>query len=329
MTTAKDTNMPATNELQNTEIPRDKWGRPMILQPGSKTKRTAYRRTTTFVACLEDTYNLMAWKNRQVAYGMGQRKDLVLAAAAADSDDKRKLNEIADKATEHAQASASATTGTALHALTERVDRGQPLGFVPTEYQADINAYQKATDSIEFTAIETFRVYDPWQVAGTADRIGRDKRGRLRIYDIKTGSIDYPHKMAMQLAMYARSTPYNIATDQRGKPEQGLDLTRGIIIHLPAGQGHCDLYEIDIVKGWGACLIAKQVWDWRTTKNLTQPINPEAQAPQLPTWESLARDARDLNDLRLIWKRANELGQLTEDLRALCTERSTLLQNTK
>jgi hypothetical protein len=316
-------------ELVNVEIPRDRYGRPLILPPDGKGKRVSYRRTTTFVGCLEDTYNLMAWKNRQVAYGMGQRRDLVLAAAAADRDDKRKLNEIAEKATEHAMASASATTGTALHALTERVDRGQPLGFVPTEYQADIDAYQKATAAIEFTAIETFRVYDRWQVAGTADRIGRDKRGRLRIYDIKSGSIDFPHKMAMQLAMYARSLPYDIATDTRGEPEEGLDLNQGVIIHLPAGEGRCDLYEIDIMKGWGACMTAKKVWDWRGTKNLTAPYDPDADPPVFPTWETLVRDARHLDDLRLIWSRAKLSGDLTPELRALCTERSAQLQNTE
>lgn len=66
-------------QFVNTEIPRDRWGRPMILPPKGK-KRVAYRRVTTFVGCLEDTYNLMNWKNRQVAYGMGQRKDLILAS---------------------------------------------------------------------------------------------------------------------------------------------------------------------------------------------------------------------------------------------------------
>lgn len=317
-----------TAKLVNTEIPRDRWGRPLILPPNGG-KRVAYRRTTTFVGCLEDTYNLMAWKNRQVAYGMGQRKDLVLAAAAADPTDKRKLNEIADKATEHAQASASATTGTALHALTERVDRGQPLGFVPHEYQDDLKAYEKATAAIEFTAIETFRVYDRWQVAGTADRIGRDKRGRLRVFDIKTGSIDYAHKMAMQLAMYARSVPYDIATDKRGEPEDGLDLNTGVIIHLPAGEGRCELYEVDIAKGWGACMIAHQVWDWRATKGLTEIYEPDADAPTPPTWESLIRGAQDLDNLRRIWLRAKQCGDLTESLRAMCTERSRELQPTK
>jgi hypothetical protein len=311
-------------ELVNTEIPRDRWGRPLILPPG-ETKRVAYRRCTTFVGCLEDTYNLMNWKNRQVAYGMGQRKDLVLAAAAADPDDKRKLNEIAEKATEHAMASASATTGTALHALTERIDRGQPLGFVPAEYEADIAAYREATKSIEFSGIESFRVHDEWRVAGTADRIGKDRRGRIRIYDIKTGSIDYPHKMAMQLAMYARSVPYDIESDQRGKDPGYIDISRGIIIHLPAGQGRCDLYEIDIARGWSACLTARRVWSWRAEKNLTEPFDPEAPAPGKPTWYALVAAAENMDDLRLIWRRAHQCGDLSTELRAACTKRSQQL----
>jgi hypothetical protein len=194
----------------NTEIPRDRWGRPLVLPPGRRAKRLAYRRVTTFVNALEDTHGLMEWKNRQVAYGMGQRKDLVLAAAASDPDDKKKLAEIASAAAEHALSSASATTGTALHALTQRIDSGQPLGVVPVEYEADIDAYREATKDIEWLGIEQFRVYDKWQVAGTADRIGRDHKGRVRVYDIKTGSIDFAHKISMQLAMYSRSTPYSI-----------------------------------------------------------------------------------------------------------------------
>jgi hypothetical protein len=312
-------------QWENSEIPRDRWGRPMILPAtGGKTaKRVAYRRATTFVGCLDDMNGLMKWMSRQVAMGMGQRKDLVLAAAAADPADKKKLGEIADKAAEHAKGIAgdAAETGTALHSLTERIDRGLPLGVVPSEYQADIEAYRKATEALDFTAIETFRVHDDFQVAGTADRIGNLK-GRAMIVDIKTGSIDYPHKMAMQLAMYARSLPYDIATDKRGTDAEPVDLNRGIIIHLPAGQGRCDIYEIDISKGWGACLIAKQVWDWRGRKGLTTLIDPTAPVPPPATWESLILGADSKDRLREIWRRASELGQLTPELKATAKVRS-------
>ena len=306
--------------LQNTDIPRDRFGRPMILAPDGK-KRIPYRRCTTFVGCLDDMNGLMKWKARQVAYGMGQRSDLVLAAAAANPDDKTKLHDIAEKAAEAAKSSAAADIGTALHGLTERIDRGQELGAVPAEYQPDLEAYRQATKSIEWLDIETFRVHDDWQVAGTADRIGL-WRGRPTIMDIKTGSIDYPAKMSMQLAMYSRMVPYDIATDSRTHDRQPVDPNYGIIIHLPAGQGVCNLYEIDLTKGWGACLIARKVWAWRATKNLTRQVDPHADPIQPASWESLIANADDLDRLRELWNRAKELGELTPALKALAQARS-------
>jgi len=304
--------------FENVELQRDRFGRPMLMPPSGKGKRIPYRRTTTFVGCLDDQSGLMRWLENQVAFGMGQRSDLVLAAAATDPGDKKALRSIAEAAKEAAAASAAATRGTALHALTERIDRGQPLGVIPAEFEADIEAYRTATAGIEFIGIETFRVHDEWTVAGTADRIGM-LNGRPVIMDIKTGSIDYPHKMAMQLAMYARSVSYDIATDTRQPDLEPIDLNHGVIIHLPAGEGRCELHEIDIAKGWGACLIAQQVWSWRGTKGLTEPLRPRA-APA--TWESLARSATDLDRLREIWRRAAELGEMTNELQALLLARS-------
>ena len=309
-------------QWENAEIPRDGYGRPMIM-PAKGTKRVAYRRATTFVGCLDDQAGLTKWLNRRVAFGMSQSKDLVTAATAADPEDNKKFGQIAEKAIEHAKGILGdpAEVGTALHSFTERIDRGLPLGVVPSEYQADIEAYRKATEHVEYLGIETFRVHDEWKVAGTADRIGIFK-GRPMIMDIKSGSIDYPHKMAMQLAMYARSLPYDIATDKRGTDAQEVDLNYGVIIHLPAGQGRCDLYEIDIAKGWGACLIAKQVWDWRGNKNLTQLVDPAAQNPQPATWESLILGADSKDRLREVWRRASELGELTAELKAAAKVRS-------
>ena len=312
-------------QWQNAEIPRDRWGRPMIL-PAKGTKRVAYRRATTFVGCLDDQAGLTKWLNRRVAFGMSQSKDLVTAAAAADPEDSKKFGQIAEKAIDHAKGILGdpAEVGTALHSFTERIDRGLPLGVVPTEYQADIEAYRIATENIEYRGIETFRVHDEFKVAGTADRIGMFK-GRPMIMDIKTGSVDYPHKMAMQLAMYARSLPYDIATDTRGADAEPVDLNYGVIIHLPAGQGRCDLYEIDIAKGWGACLIAKQVWDWRGLKEITRLVDPAAETPVPATWESLISRAESVDRLREVWRRASELGELTAELKAAAKVRSAEL----
>ena len=309
-------------QYQNVEIPRDRWQRPLVMAPDAD-KRIPYQRTTTFVGCLEPTYNLMAWKQRQTALGMSQRKDLVLAAAACTPADKKKLNDIADKAAEHALSSAGATTGTALHSLTERIDRGEPLGAVPGVFGADLAAYEKATAHLNMVAIEQFRVFDDWKVAGTADRI-IELHGRHYIADIKTGSIDWPHKIAMQLAMYGRSLPYDIPTDTRAPQTPALNLQRALIIHLPAETGECHLVWVDIEKGWRGCQIAKTVWDWRALKGLTWDAAPDE--PELPiTYVDMVFAAATVEQLRELWRQARADGADTPDFLAACEERKRQL----
>jgi hypothetical protein len=310
-------------QWENAEIPRDRFDRPLLVVPGQK-ERVAYRRTTKFVDVLDDRFNLEQWKTRMVAIGLGQRPDLQIAAAASDRDDKKTLNNICKQAMDAAESSAAASIGTALHSYTEKIDRGQKLGKVPEQYAADLEAYKAATENIEWVGIETFRVHDEFKVAGTADRIGRlPWKDRLVIADVKTGGIEFGvGKMAMQLAMYSRSVAYDIATDQRIDDPGEIDLNTGIIIHLPAGQGICNLYEIDIARGWGHVLIAKQVWDARGNsrpKDLLRPLTPPA-APA--TWESLILGADSKDRLRELWRRAAELGELTPELKAAAKVRS-------
>jgi hypothetical protein len=315
----------------NSEIPRDRYQRPLIRPTGwpedGSTQRVACRRTTTFVGVLESTWNINEWDKRKVVEGMGQRKDLVLAAAAADPDDKKLLNEIATKAKEHALAGAAATTGTALHSLTQRVDSGLPLGSVPDGVEDDIRAYQQATKALEHIAIEQFRVYDPWRVAGTADRVSRFQ-GSHFVTDIKTGSIDYPHKIAMQLAMYAHSVPYDTMTDERTENVPGLRLDKALIIHLPAGQAHCELVWVDIQKGWRGCGIAKQVWDWRDTKELTWEAVGDEDENRLPTLVESAMNATDLDQLRELWRKAKANSALDSTFMRAVDMRRTQLEMT-
>lgn len=319
-----------TVDYTNVEIPRDRWGRPMVKRDGSD-KRVAYRRVTTFVGAADDTYGLTQWKLRMAAIGMGQRPDLVVAAAACKPDNKKTLNDITEKAIEHAQASAAATTGTALHSFTEALDRGETLGHVPAPYDADLRAYEHATKGMEHVAIERFSVFDDWQVAGTADRIVR-WHGELYVADVKSGNIDFAHKIAAQIALYSRSQPYDIATDTRLPRDPDINLSKGLIIHLPAGQARCDLHWVDLEAGWRGCQIAKTIWDWRGHKGLTWPVAdtdiPDPR-PTPATWESLAAKAATTEQLRTIWTRANECGELSADLRQLLTDRSLELHTTK
>jgi hypothetical protein len=269
------------------QISRDSWGRPLI--PGPDGTLIPYMRTTRFVSNLSDQTGLHRSELRKLAVGLANRPDQVLAITALDADEalasmaswgrgpnpaREALDDTISVVME--PASAPAAIGTALHGITQRVDLGQKLGRIPDRYAADIAAYIKATKGLSWIGIEEFRIHDSWRVAGTADRRGV-RRGRLqRIADIKTGSIDYSHAYAMQIAMYAHSVVYDIATGTRAEPEADLDLRTGLLVHLPAGQGRCDIYEIDIEKGWAACQLAKQVWDWRATKGLVKAFSASA-----------------------------------------------------
>lgn len=253
------------------EIPRDRWGRPLVTPPeGGDT--VPYNRCTTYVDVLEDKYNLQKWMQRMVATGLSQRPDLVLSTSA-NTGDKRQLDKICEDAREAASGSAAATTGTALHALTERIDRGDKLGTVPDEYAGDLDAYKAATADLTMEHIEKFCVLDSLKIGGTPDRVVK-VGGKRYIADIKTGSITYGiGKIAMQLAVYSRSKTYHPTSGERD--EHRAEINRGIIIHLPAATGRCDLHWVDLLKGWEGVKLAKYVHAWRkhSFDHFTQPYN--------------------------------------------------------
>jgi len=254
----------------------------MVIPEGGG-KPVPYSRCTTYVGCLEDTFNLSRWQQRMVALGLGQRPDLMLAVIATDPDDKDALNKLCEQALEAAKAHAAATTGTALHALTERIDRGQDVGVVPTAYLADLAAYTEATKDLTAVFIEQSCVLDPLKIGGTPDRVVK-YQGKRYIADVKTGNIEWGAlKIAMQLAVYARSKTYDIATGQRGMHDAEVD--KGLIIHMPAGTGTCRLVWIDLLAGWDAVAVAKNVREKRklTYKTLTTPF--DAPAPVTPAPE--------------------------------------------
>lgn len=266
-----------------TELPRDRWGRPLITPPEGGDP-VAYQRVTTFVGALEDTYHLSLWAQRMVALGMTRRRDLVLAASAiSDPDDKiqkRNLNDIAKQAKDAAQGSAAAITGTAIHAFTERIDRGEQLTDVPEEHAPDLEAYRGITTGLVALGIEGFCVCDGLRVGGSYDRIyqftdlflgryadkhgapltypGADgqagqkvKAGDVVIADLKTGNVDYGlGKIAMQLGVYAHSEDYDHTLGTRTPLAGGPSKEWALVIHLPAGMGSARLLWVNIAAGW-------------------------------------------------------------------------------
>ena len=313
----------------SSELPRDRWGRPLITPPEGG-EPEAYMRVTTFVGCLEDTYHLSLWSQRMVVLGMANRQDLRLGAAAiSDPDDrnaKKTLNDIAKQAKDAAAGSAKATIGTALHSYTERIDKGEALGNVPEEYVPDLEAYRIITRYLESAGIEGFCVNDALRVGGSYDRIYRftaefldayeaEHGSRFRypdgrevlpgdcvIGDVKTGNIDLGMgKICMQLGTYANSLDYDHTVGSRtplvGNPSKDW----GVVVHLPAGKGQARLVWADIASGYAvASTLARGVHDWRKRRDLAHDFAavtvgkaPEASLVDLikaaPSYDALLR----------------------------------------
>jgi hypothetical protein len=285
-------------------IQRDRWDRPLVVPPDGG-KPVAYTRCTTFVDCLEDKYNLQQWELRQCSIGLADRPDLLLAVSA-HRDNKEELDKITRKAREAAKSSAASTTGTAVHALCERVDRGRPLGIVPASAKADVEAYQAETSFLEHVHIEQFSVHDELRIGGTPDRVAK-WGSTLYIADLKTGKdiVLGALKIAMQLAVYAHSVPYFAPGIRKGY-DGWVDKDEAIVIHLPAGQAKPKLYFVDIAAGWAAVSTASAVRNWRSRKDWYQPIdaprtNPPA-ANALSVVETQIAATSTVAELYAMWR---------------------------
>ena len=257
---------------------RDHWGRYM-LRPPSGGKPVAHTRATTVAETLDDRYNLEKWQQRHVALGIAARDDLYALACSHTADDKGPLNKLCEQAIEASKASSRANVGTALHRLTERLDAGEQFE-VPDLWRADTDAYLAACEAhgiqTDPTMIERIAVIEGESepVAGTLDRVVT-WGGRRFIGDLKTGrDLSWSWRaIAVQLALYAHGASlYNPETDEHeAMPE--VDQERALVFHLPAGEGRCDVYTVDLVAGWEAAQQSLAVRAWRKRRDLATPLS--------------------------------------------------------
>jgi hypothetical protein len=296
------------------EIPRDRWKRPLIT-PAAGGSPIGYTRASTMGGYLDDTSGLDRWKQRGVAQGLALREELFLQVVSLGPEPdklqqpnlhklwKREMQQVCDRAREAAGASRKSTVGTALHALTDRIERGQDIGNVPESYRKHLESYRAATRGFTPVGIEQFVICDEVQAAGTFDRLYRlDGYPKLIIGDTKTGDISRALKIAVQLAIYAHGCFYDPATNTR-TPVGDVDLDRGLIIALNADTGLCEPVWIDLRAGWEAAKVAAQVREARRIKGLTEPFtgNPATVLPVNPTpAEEQARDLTAEADAALL-----------------------------
>lgn len=319
------------------EIPRDRWGRPMIKQADGG--QVAYTRASTLGKALEEQSALAAWKQRMTLIGVTLAPHLAMSAAAhrePTAANKSKLNDLCEQAMQAAQANARAEIGTALHKLLETVDAGRDPGPFPAEYHADVEAYRAATAGFRWLGAEQFVVCDSLQAAGTFDRTrivppkGRSKaKPTVRVVDIKTGSgVDYAWlSIAVQLAVYAHGERYDPVTGERTPlgldPATGevhdVDLRVAEVIWLPAGEGRAQVIEVDIASGWTAAGLATGVRKLRKEARSWAKAAAQVEA----TLEQLVESAPTVEALTALWQTHG--AAFTDDLTQLATARYALL----
>lgn len=230
-------------------------------------KPKARTRITNFARVLEDTFALTSWQQRMVAVGLTHREDLRIQVAACSLDEKKELNELCEKAKDEARANAKRDTGSALHKLAERVDRGESFP-IPAPWDADIAAYQAvlaATGVVILPEyIEGVVEVPELELAGRFDRLV-DYEGRLTVADLKTGNdLSYSWgSIAVQLRLYAGASTIYDPVAKTHVPMPPVDQTRALVFHLPSESGTCTVYELDLALGEVGIDLITKVKQWR------------------------------------------------------------------
>jgi hypothetical protein len=292
-------------------VPRDGYDRPMIV-PKKGGKAVPHTRTTTFIDCVEDKSNLTDWGKRSVLLGAAEKPTLLDAVRDLDPEAdgyKRKLSGLAEAAMEASGANDKRERGSYLHELSELVDAGQPLPDGVSEADLDdMAAYKMATIDFDVKHTEQLVVVNALKTAGTPDRVsyytgpgplpGMVFDNELLITDLKTGSVDYGSlKMAAQLAVYSRGEFYDHTvfpevdtSDKKAfaawkklvheqelaqraySPIGPVNQEWGVIFHLAAGSGVCNLHWVNLTIGWRLARLAQTIRAARATRGAMVPF---------------------------------------------------------
>jgi hypothetical protein len=245
-----------------------------------------YSRPSSWGSDLDDESALTLWRIDRAMDGVAASPALA-AKVAVKKGIKDGRKELRDEAILLGRGDEAADLGTALHAMTCRVE-SMDGWIAPEPFAADLAAYLTVIDAagLESVFTEVHLVNDAFRAAGTADRIFRARRelvlpdgykaspGTYFMGDIKTGKrLDYSLPgYAIQLALYADSMAYDVITNERTPLPERLHMRWGVLIHLPAGQAHCELSWIDLDVGRVGAELVKGVRAWRARKDFHQPF---------------------------------------------------------
>ncbi len=218
----------------------------VIVEKDGKRRKVMYGRPSSFGGALDNPFNLLKWKERQLVLGLWllEHSDGDILSDNDLPDTYR--DSLIARAYETAQTSLAADRGTHIHLLLEYDDRnedvaslytaGELLGIPEALQRTIVVQWRMFRQRLGVTAlaVEQTVVNDRWRLAGTLDRLDVTSTPILTAYgildgafvgDIKTGGLtvgadgqpNYWVKYPVQLAAYVDGVPYDTDTDERGE----------------------------------------------------------------------------------------------------------------
>lgn len=301
------------------EIPRGRGGRPKIrelivddkgVMSESTVRFTSYTRASTLGKGIKSEFNLTRWKLRAVTFGLSRYPALVLKAASAagmeEQEDKDLLDEVAEEAKERAGAGDAAMSGTALHKLSERMDAGEDLSWLPDYALAALQTYRRLMAALEIIGAEQFVVCDDLGAGGSYDRLvvlkwavkitWKDQdnfehtevlpAGTRLILDLKTNKTTAfwgPEYLAQQV-VYSHGIPYS-AAGGRGHWPDGIqpNVNWALILHVPVmSPVDAGFYWVPLRAGRVVAELANAVRGWQNSADLFLPTDLEPHEAATP-----------------------------------------------
>lgn len=260
-----------------TDIPRDRYGQP-IIRDAETGQSSTYVRTSTIAKSLDDAGGLPTWASTQTLKGLINRPDL-FEYARTQQGNEDEVKSIASKAKDAAASDKAANLGTVVHYWAEQLDLGLSDGKdMPDDIKPLLRSYVRATRALITEAAELFVVCDELQVAGSLDRLYRLPDGAVVVGDIKTGkwANSYgAHSVAVQTATYAHSVRYEPEFGRRAPLHPDLDMTRTLLVHMPINGDETRLFILDAEAGWAGAQLAAEVIRWRRSPRPVSPYDPE------------------------------------------------------
>lgn len=283
---------------------RDQYGRYLVVPPAGGRPR-GYTRVTTVADTLESGRGLMAWNAGMALTGvasdielLGDLLELVRDGGGdpwyAGDGYKARTKALVEACAVRGGSKRRAELGTFLHAVAELLDTTAP-GVPPSEvvageHLADLEAYRAELErwnvELALEYVEAMIVLDSCGVAGRIDRLARIPwlSEDLVVLDLKTGAdLRYSWlSIAVQLAAYAHAEARYLQGDATdGSADVRLELpaidrTVGVVAHMPAGEGRCELHVVDLELGWRLFERSLEVREVRSRSVFARPMTERA-----------------------------------------------------